>query len=154
MTGMYISCPYTSYCSLACDAIELLELPPHLNAPRVSPLHLYLHLTHSPVARKLLAIQVERVTGYRCEAAASGIDAVKILMSIADRGIPTFDAIMIDYAMTHHSTQKEVRHPALPRYIPSPRLSSCLISRNHYIVPSPTAPLTFPPLFDYRTERE
>jgi CheY-like chemotaxis protein len=87
-----------------------------LTYPHDSPLnlflYLYLYLTHSPVARKLLAIQVERVTGYRCEAAASGIEAVNIMLAIADRGVPTFDAVMIDYAMTHHSTLKEVRQPA------------------------------------------
>lgn len=86
---------------------------------------------------------MERVTGYRCEAAASGTDAVNIMLSIAARGVPTFDAVMIDYAMTHHSTLKEVRHLALPRSIPLRIRQCCSTSRLHDVVHPPTSPLTF-----------
>ena len=63
----------------------------------------------SPVARKLLAIQVARVTGYRCQAAASGSDALTLLAMIEESGGNTFDAILIDYAMIHHSSLAEGR---------------------------------------------
>lgn len=63
----------------------------------------------SPVARKLLAIQVERVTGYRCQAAASGADALTLLAMIEESGGNTFDAILVDYAMIHHTSLTEGR---------------------------------------------
>ena len=61
------------------------------------------------MARKLLAIQVERVTGYRCQAAASGADALGLLAMIEESGGATFDAILIDYAMIHHISLAEVQ---------------------------------------------
>ena len=63
----------------------------------------------SPVARKLLAIQVERITGYKCQASSSGTEAVSLLLSMKENGSKPFDAIMIDHAMTHLSSLMEGR---------------------------------------------
>ena len=92
----------------------------------------YFHLySPSPVARKLLAIQVERVTGYTCHAAASGIEAVNILLELMKNGGTSFDAILIDHAMTHSSSLKEVRehstaHHTTPHHSIS-RTSTCVL---------------------------
>ena len=43
-----------------------------------------------------------------CQAAASGIEAVNILSELMKNGGTSFDAILIDHAMTHSSSLKEV----------------------------------------------
>jgi serine/threonine protein kinase len=56
----------------------------------------------SPVARKLLSIQVYRATGYQACATASGAEALDMLKMIEESGGAAFDAILIDHKMTHY----------------------------------------------------
>mmetsp|Transcript_20171 Transcript_20171/g.19484 ORF Transcript_20171/g.19484 Transcript_20171/m.19484 type:complete len:2393 (+) Transcript_20171:111-7289(+) len=59
----------------------------------------------SPVARKLLSIQVYRATGYQACATASGAEALEMLKMIEMSGGVPFDAILIDHKMTHYSPE-------------------------------------------------